>query len=154
MNTYKLVLIGDGGVGKSTYLKKLIYRKFEQKYVATLGVEVHPFMFDGSKFNIWDCAGQEKLGGLRDGYYIQADCAIVMFDWSNKLSIRNVSNWVRDFVRVCPDKPYIIVGNKANLMNPQAWNQSLISIKDPIISIDTKNNQNTQEPFNNLLTKL
>ena len=49
--------------------------EFEKKYVATLGVEVHPVMFQTNRgkiqFNVWDTAGQEKFGGLRDGYYIQ-----------------------------------------------------------------------------------
>ena len=49
--------------------------EFEKKYVATLGVEVHPVSFQTNRgqiqFNVWDTAGQEKFGGLRDGYYIQ-----------------------------------------------------------------------------------
>ena len=47
-----------------------------EKYVATLGVEGHPLVFHTTrgpiKFNVWDTAGQEKFGGLRDGYFIQA----------------------------------------------------------------------------------
>lgn len=49
---------------------------------ATLGVEVHPLEFHTNRgqlvFNVWDTAGQEKFGGLRDGYYIQGQCAIIM----------------------------------------------------------------------------
>lgn len=43
----------------------------------TLGVEVHPYRTDGKVFNLWDCAGKEKLGGLRDGYYINANIALI-----------------------------------------------------------------------------
>merc|ERR1712033_106757 len=57
-------------------------------YVATLGVEVHPLVFHTNRgairFNVWDTAGQEKFGGLRDGYYIQGQCAIIMFDVTAK----------------------------------------------------------------------
>ena len=73
---FKLVLVGDGGTGKTTFVKHHLTGEFE-KYVATLGVEVHPFIFHTNrgpiKFNVWDTAGQEKFGGLRDGYYIQGE---------------------------------------------------------------------------------
>ena len=58
--------------------------EFEKIYIATLGVEVHPLQFytnyGSIMFNCWDTAGQEKFGGLRDGYYIQGQCTIIMFD--------------------------------------------------------------------------
>ena len=77
---FKLVLVGDGGVGKTTFVKRHLTGEFEKKYVATLGVEVHPLPFHTNRgqivFNVWDTAGQEKFGGLRDGYYIQGEFII------------------------------------------------------------------------------
>ena len=73
--TFKLILVGDGGTGKTTFVKRHLTGEFQKKYVATIGVEVHPLYFHTSRgvvcFNVWDTAGQEKFGGLRDGYYIQ-----------------------------------------------------------------------------------
>ena len=81
MPTFKLVLVGDGGVGKTTFVKRHLTGEFEKKYVATLGVEVHPLVFHTNRgalrFNVWDTAGQEKFGGLRDGYYIQGSHSIL-----------------------------------------------------------------------------
>lgn len=69
---FKLVLVGDGGVGKTTFVKRHISGEFEKKYVATVGAEVHPMEFTTSRgkimFNVWDTAGQERFAGLRDGY--------------------------------------------------------------------------------------
>uniref|UniRef100_A0A671KH94 GTP-binding nuclear protein Ran n=1 Tax=Sinocyclocheilus anshuiensis TaxID=1608454 RepID=A0A671KH94_9TELE len=78
----QLVLVGDGGTGKTTFVKRHLTGEFEKKYVATLGVEVHPLVFHTNrgaiKYNVWDTAGQEKFGGLRDGYYIQGmQCFII-----------------------------------------------------------------------------
>jgi GTP-binding nuclear protein Ran len=69
---FKLVFVGDGGVGKTTFVKRHITGEFERRYIATVGVEVHPMVFftnhGAIRFNVWDTAGQEKLSGLRDGY--------------------------------------------------------------------------------------
>jgi len=69
---FKLVIVGDGGVGKTTFVKRHLTGEFERRYIATVGVEVRPMLFHTNhgpiKFNVWDTAGQEKLSGLRDGY--------------------------------------------------------------------------------------
>ena len=66
---------------QTTFVKRHLTGEFEKKYVATLGVEVHPLVFHTNRgplrFNVWDTAGQEKFGGLRDGYYIQGRFSLV-----------------------------------------------------------------------------
>ena len=116
---FKLVLVGDGGVGKSTFVKRHLTGEFEKKYIATLGVEVHPMPFFTNhgqiKFNVWDTAGQEKLGGLRDGYYIGGNCGIIMFDVCSRITYSNVPKWYKDLTRVCENVPIVLVGNKVDV---------------------------------------
>lgn len=66
-------------------------------------------------FNVWDTAGQEKFGGLRDGYYIQGQCGIIMFDVTSKITYKNVPNWHRDLERVCEGIPIVLCGNKVDV---------------------------------------
>ena len=116
---FKLVLIGDGGVGKTTFVKRHLTGEFEKRYIATLGVEVHPLTFCTSRgpvtFNVWDTAGQEKLSGLRDGYYIGSHCGVIMFDVSSRITYKNVPKWYRDLVRVCEQVPIVLAGNKVDI---------------------------------------
>jgi GTP-binding nuclear protein Ran len=49
------------------------------------------------QFDVWDTAGQEKFGGLRDGYYINGQCGIIMFDVTSRITYKNVPNWHRKF---------------------------------------------------------
>ena len=117
---FKCILVGDGGVGKTAFMKRHLSGEFERKYVATLGVEVHPLLFHTNrgpiKFNCWDTAGQEKFGGLRDGYYIQGQCAIVMFDVTSPITYENVPNWHADLTRACgTDIPMVLCGNKVEI---------------------------------------
>ena len=74
-----------------------------QPTLATIGVEVRPLDFTTNRgkirFYCWDTAGQEKFGGLRDGYYIHGQCAIIMFDVTSRLTYKNVPTWHRDLCR-------------------------------------------------------
>ncbi|CAG9817057.1 unnamed protein product [Phaedon cochleariae] len=130
MPTFKCVLVGDGGTGKTTFVKRHMTGEFEKRYVATLGVEVHPLVFHTNRgairFNVWDTAGQEKFGGLRDGYYIQGQCAIIMFDVTSRVTYKNVPNWHRDLVRVCENIPIVLCGNKVDIKDRKVKAKSIV----------------------------
>merc|ERR1719443_2899557 len=128
--------------------------EFEKKYVATLGVEVHPLVFHTNRgairFNVWDTAGQEKFGGLRDGYYIQGQCAIVMFDVTSRVTYKNVPNWHRDLVRVCENIPIVLTGNKVDIKDRKVKAKSIVFHRKKNLQyydISAKSNYNFEKPF-------
>merc|ERR1712178_264585 len=158
---FKLVLVGDGGVGKTTFVKRHLTGEFEKKYVATLGVEVHPLSFHTNRgqirFNVWDTAGQEKFGGLRDGYYIQGQCAIVMFDVTSRITYKNVPNWHRDLVRVCENIPIVLTGNKVDVKERKVKAKQITFHRKKNLQyydISAKSNYNFEKPFLWLARKL
>jgi len=150
---FKLVLVGDGGVGKTTFVKRHKSGEFEKKYVATLGADVHQIPFTTNhgvvKFNVWDTAGQEKFAGLRDGYYIKAKCAIIMFDVTSRISYKNVPNWHRDLTRVVEDIPIVLVGNKTDKDRAVKTKSIVFHRKRNIqyFDVSAKSNYNYEKPF-------
>ena len=66
------------------------------------------------KLDVWDTAAQEKLGGLKGGCYIQAQCAVIKFDMTSRVTYKNIPNWNRDLVRVCENIPIVLCGNKVD----------------------------------------
>lgn len=158
---FKLVLVGDGGTGKTTFVKRHLTGEFEKKYIATLGVEVHPLQFHTNfgpiVFNVWDTAGQEKFGGLRDGYYIQGQCGIIMFDVTSRITYKNVPNWHRDLERVCENIPIVLCGNKVDVKERKVKTGAVTFHRKKNLQyfeISAKSNYNFEKPFLWLARKL
>lgn len=148
------MLVGDGGTGKTTFVKRHLSGEFEKQYNATVGVEVHPLTFHTNVgpicFNTWDTAGQEKFGGLRDGYYIQGQCGIIMFDVTSRITYKNVPNWHRDLVRVCENIPIVLCGNKVDVKERKVKAKTITFHRKKNLQyydISAKSNYNFEKPF-------
>ncbi|KAK2739211.1 GTP-binding nuclear protein gsp1/Ran [Myotisia sp. PD_48] len=159
--SFKLVLVGDGGTGKTTFVKRHLSGEFEKKYIATLGVEVHPLVFATNlgpiQFDVWDTAGQEKFGGLRDGYYINGQCGIIMFDVTSRITYKNVPSWHRDLVRVCENIPIVLCGNKVDVKERKVKAKGITFHRKKNLQyydISAKSNYNFEKPFLWLARKL
>jgi len=159
--TWKLLLVGDGGTGKTTFVKRHRTGEFEKKYIATQGVEVHPLTFHTNYgpiiFKVWDTAGQEKFGGLRDGYYIQGQCAIIMFDVTSRMTYKNVPNWFRDIQRVCESIPIVICGNKVDIKDRKVKAKNITFHRKKNLQyydISARSNYNFEKPFLYLARRL
>ncbi|CAI0389559.1 unnamed protein product [Linum tenue] len=159
--SFKLVIVGDGGTGKTTFVKRHLTGEFEKKYEPTIGVEVHPLDFTTNcgkiRFYCWDTAGQEKFGGLRDGYYIHGQCAIIMFDVTARLTYKNVPTWHRDLCRVCENIPIVLCGNKVDVKNRQVKAKQVTFHRKKNLQyyeISAKSNYNFEKPFLYLARKL
>jgi GTP-binding nuclear protein Ran len=102
------------------------------------------------QFNVWDTAGQEKFGGLRDGYYIQGNCAIIMFDVTSRITYRSVPNWHRDLTRVCENIPIVLCGNKVEVKDRKVKAKQITFHRKKNLQyyeISAKTNYGFERPF-------
>jgi GTP-binding nuclear protein Ran len=108
-------------------------------------------------FDVWDTAGQEKFGGLRDGYYINGQCGIIMFDVTSRITYKNVPNWHRDLVRVCENIPIVLCGNKVDVKERKVKAKAITFHRKKNLQyydISAKSNYNFEKPFLWLARKL
>lgn len=159
--TYKVLVVGDGGVGKSTLIHRHVTGEFESKYIATMGVEVHPLTFsttDGNlTLNLWDCAGQEKFRGLDKGYYIGADAAILMFDVTSRTTYNNLEFWYNRIREICPYIPIVLCGSKVDCKDRKVKPRQITFHREHKLQyydVSARSNYNFEKPFLYLMRKL
>eukprot|EP00744_Colponema_vietnamica_P004422 GILI01006609.1.p1 GENE.GILI01006609.1~~GILI01006609.1.p1 ORF type:complete len:201 (-),score=42.50 GILI01006609.1:376-978(-) len=117
---FKLVLIGDSGVGKSCLLLRFADDTYTESYISTIGVDfkIRTIERDGKtiKLQIWDTAGQERYRALAPMYYRGASGALVVYDITSEDSFRKAQSWIKE-LRQNGDPNILItlVGNKCDL---------------------------------------
>ena len=158
---FKVVMIGDGGTGKTSYVARLNAGDYKNEYVATIGVEKHNILvntnYGNFNINLWDTAGQEKTGPLRDSYYEQADAAIIFCDVTSRITYKNVPSWHKDVVRVCGDIPIVICANKIDIKERKVKSKSMVyheKHKLGCFEISVLTRTSLKEPLQYLLQQL
>jgi small GTP-binding protein len=115
----KVVIAGDGSVGKTSLVRRYCEGKFQSVRVATIGVDFYTqrvALASGViKLSIWDLAGQERFGVVRSGFYRGSRAAALVFDVTSIASLGNLKHWREEVLQVVPNQPLVIVGNKVDL---------------------------------------
>lgn len=149
----KLIIVGEGGVGKSTYRELLENKAFKERHVPTLGLETVDISYKGTDFTIWDTSGTEKFAGLREGYYIGAHCAIIMIS-DSKLSYQSFGSFKSMIIRTCGNIPIVVVVNKNDLFAARSNYNNLKFRESNLISISCKDQLSIYEPLDRLINLL
>ncbi|MEE6514358.1 hypothetical protein FKM82_022397 [Ascaphus truei] len=122
---FKLVLLGESAVGKSSLVLRFVKGQFHEYQESTIGAAflTQTVCLDDTtvKFEIWDTAGQERYHSLAPMYYRGAQAAIVVYDITNTETFARAKNWVKELQRqASPNIVIALSGNKADLANKRA----------------------------------
>jgi small GTP-binding protein len=119
--TFKFIVIGTSGVGKTAILKRLVDDVFTTESQSTIGVEFLATSIDVDgqtvKLQIWDTAGQERFRSIAKAYFRSAIGVILVFDLSDRKSFDDLAQWLNDIHALCdPNAVVTLIGNKLDLV--------------------------------------
>jgi small GTP-binding protein len=158
---FKIVLVGDSGVGKSNLLSRFTKDNFTTDEKSTIGVEfatrIVP-MSDGKnvKMQVWDTAGQERYRAITNAYYRGALGALLVYDITSQTSFHNISRWLHELRdHANRDVVLAVVGNKKDLCDQPGMRavteeqaQALAAeINIPVIETSAKSGEGVEESF-------
>jgi len=154
---FKLVLIGDSGVGKSCLLLRFADDNFTDSYISTIGVDFRfrTVTIDKKtvKLQIWDTAGQERFRTITSAYYRGADGIIMVYDVTSSESFDHVEEWLSEVDRYANENTAkLLVGNKADLVEERQVSEEVASkfaakIRTPFIETSAKTATNVDAAF-------
>jgi len=131
---FKIAVIGDGQVGKTSLIKNYTQGSFERDYVKTIGAQFSKFEKEIERDEIrlifWDIAGQDDFLFLRPAFYKESGAAIIVYSLEEnelgKRSFEHINNWYENIKKYCGDIPIIIFANKADLIEEDNLDHSEI----------------------------
>jgi Ras-related protein Rab-1A len=154
---FKLLLIGDSGVGKSCLLLRFADDTYTESYISTIGVDfkIRTIDLEGKtiKLQIWDTAGQERFRTITSSYYRGAHGIIVVYDVTDQVSFNNVKQWLQEIDRYASDSvTKLLVGNKCDLttkkvVDKDAAKEFADSKGIPFLETSAKNSTNVESAF-------
>ncbi|KAL7268969.1 GTP-binding protein of the rab/ypt [Rhizina undulata] len=127
---FKLVLLGESAVGKSSLVLRFVKDQFDDYRESTIGAAflTQTIALDETttvKFEIWDTAGQERYKSLAPMYYRNANCAVVVYDITQASSLDKAKAWVKELQRQANENIVIaLAGNKLDLDTPSSSSPS------------------------------
>lgn len=118
-NSAKLLVLGDGAVGKTSIVNRYVDDQFQEDYIATIGVNLKTKTLEEKDItlSIWDLYGQRSLSpGKHSSNYIGAEGAMLVFDSTRKVTLNHLDRWMEDLFKVVGKIPVIFLGNKKDLI--------------------------------------
>jgi Ras-related protein Rab-1A len=154
---FKLLLIGDSGVGKSCLLLRFADDTYTESYISTIGVDfkIRTIELEGKtvKLQIWDTAGQERFRTITSSYYRGAHGIIVVYDVTDSETFSNVKQWLQEIDRYASEGvDKLLVGNKSDLTNKKVVEYSVAKefadqLNIPFLETSAKNATNVEQAF-------
>ena len=122
---FKITVIGDGRVGKTSLIRRFTKGSFQKDYIKTIGAQFSKYVEeiegDHCELFFWDIAGQDEFHFLRPSFYKDSSAAIIVYSLEKnslgKESFKNITHWYNDLKKFCGDIPIIVFANKVDLID-------------------------------------
>uniref|UniRef100_A0A3P9IH82 small monomeric GTPase n=1 Tax=Oryzias latipes TaxID=8090 RepID=A0A3P9IH82_ORYLA len=154
---FKLLLIGDSGVGKTCLLFRFSEDSFNTTFISTIGIDfkIRTIELDGKrvKLQIWDTAGQERFRTITTAYYRGAMGIMLVYDICNEKSFDNIKNWIRNIEEhASSDVEKMILGNKCDMTDRRQVSKDrgeklAIDYRVKFLETSAKSSLNVEEAF-------
>ena len=161
---FKLLVIGNSGVGKSCLLMRYAENSFSENFFNTIGVDfkIKNIVLDNKtvKLQIWDTAGQERFRTLTSSYYRGAHGIIVVYDVTDAESFENIRQWMHEIERFASDSVNrCLVGNKSDLTSQrevsfEAGQDLAKGFGIPFLETSAKSEKNVAATFNTIAKEI
>jgi len=161
---FKLLVIGDSGVGKSCLLLRFADDAYSETYISTIGVDfkIRTIQIDGKtvKLQIWDTAGQEKFRTITSTYYRGAHGIAIVYDVTYQESFNHIPQWLQEIERSARENvSKVLIGNKCDLTGKRvvdfnAGKQLADKLAIPFLETSAKNSTNVTEAFVTMATDI
>lgn len=122
---FKVAVVGDGRVGKTSLIKMFTQNSFEKEYIKTIGAQLSTYIGDIDeeiiKLLFWDIAGQDSFHFLRPSFFNNSKAAVIVYSLEeNKLgreSFKHIQDWYEDITKYCGIIPIVVFANKVDLVD-------------------------------------
>eukprot|EP01133_Synstelium_polycarpum_P010862 gene10862-12655_t len=161
---FKLLLIGDSGVGKSCLLLRFADDTYSESFISTIGVDfkIRTIELNGKtiKLQIWDTAGQERFRTITSSYYRGAHGIIVVYDVTDRVTFDNVRQWLQEIDRfACESVNKLLVGNKSDLVAKKVVDYNTAKafadqLQIPFLETSAKQSTNVEQAFMTMATEI
>ncbi|KAG4303069.1 hypothetical protein PCANB_000665 [Pneumocystis canis] len=154
---FKLLLIGDSGVGKSCLLLRFADDTYTESYISTIGVDfkIRTIELEGKtvKLQIWDTAGQERFRTITSSYYRGAHGIIIVYDVTDQDTFNNVKQWLQEIDRHASETVNkLLIGNKSDMSDKRTVDYFCVKefadgLGIPFLETSAKSSSNVEEAF-------
>ncbi len=125
---FKITVIGDGRVGKTSLIKKFTKGSFHEDYIKTLGAQfsIYDKKIDGDNIKLffWDIAGQDDFHFLHSSFFKDSKAGIIVYSLEEnelgKTSFKHIFDWYKDLLKYCGNIPVVIFANKVDLIDEKS----------------------------------
>jgi len=165
---FKICVIGDGAVGKTSLIKKYTEGTFERDYIKTIGAQFSRYTkkINKDKINLifWDIAGQDDFGFLQPLFYKESKACIIVFSLEDndlgRDSFDHITEWYNELIKYCMNIPVVVFANKVDLIEENYLERAKI---DKIVEkhhflryylTSAKTGQGVVDAFNSIINEL